>query len=903
MIPLKIHVKNFISYGSATQTIDFTPYNLICLSGKNGHGKSALLDALTWAIWGQARKISGIAKADDGLVRLGQTQMMVSIDFSCGTTHYRVRREFNKSPKMQTNLEFGIIDHETSQFKALTDKTIKATQEKIENLIGIDYESFINSAFLRQGQSNEFSKKSARDRKEILANILGLNKFESLKKLAYEHARSANIERDYITNSNQNVKVELEQKNVIDSELELVLLQLSQLSGSEKNLATDMDANKLKQFVLAQAISKFEQLKYQKSQSIERHELLVQDFKAGIASIRKLFSLNRNVCSISQLEIERDKTQAQILAAQDNSRKAVEFKEKILTLKEKLLRRTQEIENNFLNKRDQVNLAIEQNATSIRNLSMELDNLLLAHKKNMAEVILLEKEVAAINITEDSNLKNSLFTNETQFERRKAFWQKFTARLDNLKTIIAEVESNKNRIEQTEDPVCPLCLQDLPQEAKLLLLENMKRKSETQLRAIGRCTEVLKNLKGILTIQHARLVDLKKNIEQIALNKVKKEGAQKNLSRLMSVLDEIKNSTEKVQAKLLDAQQKSEILRKNKCEIEEQYFKALEGDPETKRLKDNLRNLEVELKDLNYNPGSEIALNQKMESILKQLQEHSQLIKEMALVNERKKNVSLLNAEIKKIRIAIANLNQELEKFAELENQQKKLVELEQKINVQINQNLSQKEILLQAKGRLEQQQKQMDEKQKEYSKSLEHAKNLEKIYDDYSLISHALGKDGIQALLIEDAIPEIENEANDLLAKLTDNQAQLFIESLRDLRQGGTKETLDIKISDACGLRPYELFSGGEAFRIDFALRIAISKLLARRSGTALETLIIDEGFGSQDEEGLAHIMDALLKIQDDFAKIIIVSHLPSMKDQFPVHFYIHKNAQGSCVKVIENA
>ena len=102
----------------------------------------------------------------------------------------------------------------------------------------------------------------------------------------------------------------------------------------------------------------------------------------------------------------------------------------------------------------------------------------------------------------------------------------------------------------------------------------------------------------------------------------------------------------------------------------------------------------------------------------------------------------------------------------------------------------------------------------------------------DYQAIAVATSKDGIQALLIEEAIPEIEQEANHLLSKLTDNQAQLFIESLRDLKKGGTKETLDIKISDTAGIRPYELFSGGEAFRIDFALRIAISKLLARRAG-----------------------------------------------------------------------
>ena len=83
--------------------------------------------------------------------------------------------------------------------------------------------------------------------------------------------------------------------------------------------------------------------------------------------------------------------------------------------------------------------------------------------------------------------------------------------------------------------------------------------------------------------------------------------------------------------------------------------------------------------------------------------------------------------------------------------------------------------------------------------------------------------------LLIEEALPEIEQEANNLLAKLTNNQTQIFIESLRDLKKGGNKETLDIKIADNMGIRPYEMFSGGEAFRIDFALRIAISKLVTR--------------------------------------------------------------------------
>src|SRR5205823_6403870 len=62
MIPLTLQIKNFLSYGPELQTINFGPYPLICLSGKNGHGKSALLDAITWSLWGQARKTLGMVK-------------------------------------------------------------------------------------------------------------------------------------------------------------------------------------------------------------------------------------------------------------------------------------------------------------------------------------------------------------------------------------------------------------------------------------------------------------------------------------------------------------------------------------------------------------------------------------------------------------------------------------------------------------------------------------------------------------------------------------------------------------------------------------------------------------------------------------------------------------------------
>lgn len=77
MVPVKLTLSNFLSYGSEAQTLDFSRFHVACLSGRNGQGKSALLDALTWALWGEARKSSGAQKPDEELLRIGSRRMVI----------------------------------------------------------------------------------------------------------------------------------------------------------------------------------------------------------------------------------------------------------------------------------------------------------------------------------------------------------------------------------------------------------------------------------------------------------------------------------------------------------------------------------------------------------------------------------------------------------------------------------------------------------------------------------------------------------------------------------------------------------------------------------------------------------------------------------------------------------
>ncbi|MBD3273103.1 AAA family ATPase, partial [Candidatus Dependentiae bacterium] len=247
MIPIKLELKNFLSYGSAIQSVDFKNYSLICLSGKNGNGKSALLDAITWALWGQARKVSGTIKPDEGLLRLGQTRMVVSLEFEFSKNIYRVRREYSKTyGKPFIALDLEIFDKCKNKFLPLTGKTVRLTQSKIEKLLGLDYLTFTNSAFLRQGQADEFSKKTPKERKQILSNILGLSRYDNLMSLALQKSKMLNqeykIELKLQENDDLQISKEKGFKDLLEKEkfkLEAAKKDLKKIESSLNKLEGD----------------------------------------------------------------------------------------------------------------------------------------------------------------------------------------------------------------------------------------------------------------------------------------------------------------------------------------------------------------------------------------------------------------------------------------------------------------------------------------------------------------------------------------------------------------------------------------------------------------------------------------------------------------------------------------
>ena len=168
--------------------------------------------------------------------------------------------------------------------------------------------------------------------------------------------------------------------------------------------------------------------------------------------------------------------------------------------------------------------------------------------------------------------------------------------------------------------------------------------------------------------------------------------------------------------------------------------------------------------------------------------------------------------------------------------------------------------------------------------------------------LEKACGREGVQALLIEQALPDIEERANMLLDRLTNGDMRISFDTQKALksRKGALRETLDIIIVDSAGERPYENYSGGEQFRVNFALRLALSQLLAKRSGARLQTLVIDEGFGSQDPAGRQRLIEAINTIQQDFTRILIITHIDELRDAFPNRIEVSKGPTGSLITVV---
>ena len=151
-----------------------------------------------------------------------------------------------------------------------------------------------------------------------------------------------------------------------------------------------------------------------------------------------------------------------------------------------------------------------------------------------------------------------------------------------------------------------------------------------------------------------------------------------------------------------------------------------------------------------------------------------------------------------------------------------------------------------------------------------------------YEELQKAWSKNGIQAIIIDNILPQIEDEINKYLKILSDDKIFIKFITQKENKNGNKSETLEIIVSDSKGARSYERYSGGQKTRIDFACHIGMSKFLAKRSGANIDLFVVDEGIGTLDDAGKQNFLDTVNLLGGIFKQVMVISHIPDIIEAF---------------------
>lgn len=847
MIPIRLELHNFLAYRSP-DALRFDGIHLACLTGPNGAGKSSLLDAITWALWGRAR-----AKRDDDMIHLGQSDMSVQLDFEREGQLYRVIRRRSRKQRGTSTLDLFAWDGD--HFHVVSEPSIRATQEKIDRLLRLDYETFVHSAFLQQGKADAFTTKAPAQRKQILSDILGLAQWEAYEEAVKERLKALISELEVIDMR----IVEIDGELAKEPQLQRALAEAEQAQQAAHEALVAAE-KKLAEVAHAPATMRNAQERLaERQQRIRQHERDLQSIAADV---------ERQMARIQGYEaiiIQREEIEAGYAALQ--SARATDH-----TLGDKL-RQLSDVETQWRDLERQLDAAraeLEKEArgceASIAQLQRTLDN---ANADQLSEV---QAEVMTLQALEKdrSTLQEELAALGERKAELESYKRTLTLDGQNLRDRLA-------RLEVTQEAVCPLCGQPLDDEHRQQLI------AQLQAEIAQRRADYTANQEEMVAVTN-ELSEYRQRINELDVE----------LKRLPPLIAQVGMLKERIDA----ADEATTRLSEEKARLEA-VRKVLADEAYGQEIRVQLEALDAYRDEIGYDSASHDAARQQLETY-REYDAHQKEL-DIALRTLPDVQAALEATRLRQERTEKA-LVEDHEAVEALQSEIKQLEVLvrEQQIRQQEVNTLRTAERV--AYQRLVTARQELDvlENQRARKADLE-VRRAQKRHEEvlYDELRTAFGKKGVPAMIIEAAIPELEVGANRLLSRMTDGRMNLSLNTQREKITGGVSETLEIQIADELGTRSYELYSGGEAFRINFALRVALSQVLARRAGAHLRTLFIDEGFGTQDEDGRNKLVEAITAIQEDFDLILVITHIDELRDSFPVHVVVQKMPGGSRISV----
>lgn len=833
MIPTRIEIHNFGAIPDAD--IDLSSISLAAVVGHNGAGKStAFTIAPTWALFGSTKNGCPV----DSLVRMGTDDARVSLEFEHRGDNYRVTRTRSNKGRGKSSLELQKMG--PMGWESLSGATIKETEEKIRDLVGLDEETFVSSSMILQGRADEFTSQTPGQRKQILSQILGLSIYENLQAgaKAKVSARESEVKevRSRIERIDESLqgRSELEhQRTSIEMEIEAESYVIAEakdvLDGKEKalTLAVQQAAS------LADYTRKASDLRARRDKLEQKQRSLGEESEKIRLGLAEEAEIERNM---NELEKARKEIMALLPAEDRRSTLVGEFR----TASQKVERLEKDLIE--LNRKESV---LSSDISECSEAASKSGGLLKL-RTDLEELKAKEKELQVIE-PERSRIENEITYRTMVVENER-------------KTLEADIRRGDQEASKLENAGCV----NLP-EAKINPCAFLRGAMET----VAKLPEMRAKLEALGDPKIAELIAQKAELEE----KVKAVGYNAQEAYRLTV--EI-SALEPLAAKAAEFGPKSEMLEM----VRSRTSTVME---ELEAAKEMLEKIKAEGKDL----------SEKVES-LRQIREQAEALspweekaKELPLLKQKaewtRESMESTGKEISSVvdeLTAVINtlesmpVGDDLEKIkAEVSHWKGELLRLQKGQETRLVR-------LGGVKSRLEDMESLLDEKRGLEAEIRPLATDLAR----WKSLVEAFGRDGIPALVIENAIPELERISNEILGAMSNGRHALRFETQRELKsKAGMAETLDIIVMDWQGARPYETFSGGEQLRIDFAIRFALAELLARRAGNRVEWLVVDEGLGSQDREHRGLVLEAIRNVANRFKRVLVITHVEEAQGAFP--------------------
>jgi exonuclease SbcC len=1100
MIPLKLVLKNFLSYRDAT--LDFRGLHTACICGANGAGKSSLLEAIAWAVWGQSR-----AASEDDVIHIGAQEAQVDFIFSNNQHTYRILRSRYRG--QSSSLEFQVargestangerlkdkrtepsspIPHPSSfSFRTLTAKGVRATQQLILEHLKLDYETFVNSAYLRQGRADEFMLKRPTERKQILADLLKLEQYDRVADQAKDQSRQFKGQIELLERSLVAMQSQLQTRDRVTAEQaalesKLAMLRQQQIADSEQLQALqttqqqrqtwqqqhtwqqqqqrhlEQDCQRLQQELTAiqqqqqelgalleqeaaiaagyrqfqtlqvqeesvsarfkahqQAQAQRQQYQQQQNERLAEQQRQIQQVQAQLeALIQQDAELQQTLAKATDVAVAMQQLQQarahlsqldqrQVQASPLLQRRQV-IQSQLDRLSTRLTTRLEELhatahqlqaqqscqpqlKQAVLEVSDRIAALDARRAYQerVREKGLErrsfMEQLQEQQRHCEAQLAALEQKMQLLvreERSEEGDAGSQTVKGKGQTAKGKRLEHEFAQAAESSSVVAHSVPPNGSSLPTphsllpTPYPPCPLCDRPLDEQHWNLVLEKHQIEQQAvleqvwvireQLSASEREIQILRDeyralerelkpysavleRRGQLQEQLQTTIAVQATLQQVIAEAAELERSLQLGNYATELHDELRLLDRSLQALHYDekdhALARGEVDRWRWADIRQAEIKQAQRrrDQLTQRQPDllaQLTTLQTNLEQLNAETATQLAvLDRQSAGIGYELEQHNALrhaLREAQHWQLRYQEIGRARQHYPQMQQRVSELSQALsDRQRGLQTAQTQVQQLVQQLErtpdcqtqmqtleARMQQQRSHLDEQLASLGRLQQQQQQLETLNTQHSALNTQLQAVQRQQRVYQELAQAFGKNGIQALMIENALPQLEAETNQILSRLSANQLHIQFVTQRSNRRDQARqakasktrhplqhskliETLDILIADAHGTRPYETYSGGEAFRVNFAIRLALARLLAHRSGTALQMLIVDEGFGTQDAEGCDRLIAAINAIAPDFACILTVTHVPHFKEAFQSRIEVFKTEHGSQVSLV---